>query len=335
MLDLVSNVASNIVTNGISKLVLGNDKVATTAAAVADTSATTTTTTASSDFDALLKQFLPADSNTDVSEEELFSAAAGERINTLKGADGLKAYQEALATEKQALTKPDGFVPTEQVTVNALKKLVSDGVISSEEGDQIYTDSFAAAQLDDNKESLFDNRGGANDPTIAVAKMSEAMLKIKNYIDNIDPTRSAETLKSLGAAAQTGSSSTIPGSSALNSSGLSMGVSTIGAVTPNGTYVDGSEGFLFKPVTNNEGSLAVMFGQSWTNNIASVSLLDQAGNLIEAGQRKPYGISETGREKFTFSKQGGSYPKDISVAVTFNDGAVKTFAIPDPSKRYD
>lgn len=330
MSGLFSSIASSLVTTGISKLILGDDDDKSTESVVEETKE-------SSDFDALLKNFLPADNNANVSEEELFSAAAGERINALKGAEGLKAYQDALAIEKQALTRSDGFVETEQATINALNKLVADGVISAEEGDSVYTDSFAAAQLDDNKDTLFDNRGSDNDPSVAVAKMSEVMQKIKSYMENIETTRSSEPLKSLASAGQTGSNltSALSGAFGADLSGFGTGVSESGAVVPNGTYVDGSEGFLFKPITDNDGRLGVLFDQSWTYNLANVRLLDQSGNLVEDGLRTTAGIAETGREKFIFSKKGGDYQDNLTVEVTFKDGAIKTYAIADPSKRYD
>ena len=335
MFDFVSDVASGLVSGGvstgISKLLNGNDKVARTEAAVADTT-DTTDSSKSSGFDDILKKFLPTDSAADVSEEELFSAAAAQRIQNLKGDEGLAKYQTALDAEKAALTAPDGYVPMEKATINALNKLVADGTLSKEEGNRIYTESFGAAQLDTNTDSLFDGRGGANDPTVAVAKMSDVLEKIKSYVDRIGITPvAAESLKDLATASPTGSAGSV---SALTTGGSAAPIDG-GTVTPQGTTVDGSEGFLFKPVTNNEGSLAVMFAQSWTGNIAGVKLLDSAGNLIENGVHKPEGTAETGREKYTFSKQGGSYPDNISVEITFNNGTVKTYSIPDPSKRYD
>lgn len=331
MSDLFSNIASNLVTNGISKVVLGNDKVAKTAAAVVEPSKTEK----ADDFSAVLKSFLPADSTSNVSEEDLFSAAAGERIQNLKGEEGLKKYQAALDSEKKALTASDGYVPMEKATINALKKLVADGVINKEEGDRVYTESFEAAQLDTNKDSLFDGRGDASDPTIAVAKMSEVMDKIKSFVERIGTTPIAnEALKSLDSADATGAGS-IATTAGVGLSSFVAGSVSSGNVVPQGTNVDGAEGFLFKPITNNEGKLAVMFAQSWTGNILGVRLLDSTGNLIEDGIHKTEGTAETGREKYTFSKQGGDYPNDISVEVTLKDGTVKTYSIPDPSKRYD
>lgn len=329
MFDLVSQVASNVVSNGIAKLVSGDSD-----SSKENTPATTETKAPdTSGFDRVLRTFLPAEDSSQVSEEDLFAASAGERVQALKGEDGLKAYQTALDAEKQSLKTAGGYVPVEQATINALKKLVSDGTLSKEEGDKVYSEAFSAAQLDADTSSLFDSIGEGSDPTKAVSLMSEAMTKIKTFVDGLATTPLAATsLKSLETAIATGGGGVSPASASL---ALGTGVSESGAVTPNGTYVDGSEGFLFKPKTNNEGALALLFAQSWTHNIAGVNLLDSTGNLIESGVRKPEGISETGREKFTFSRQGGDYQKNITVEVTFKDGNKKTYSIPDPSKRYD
>lgn len=337
MFDLVSKVATDIVTNGISKLVLGDSAEA---AATSTENSETNTTSESSDFDSIIKKFLPGTDSAEVSEEELFAATVGQRLFALKGNEALTKYQEYLESEKLSLTTPSGHIQVEQAAISALKKVVADGLVSSAEGDSVYSDAFAAAQLDSNTTALFDSRGGDNDPSKAVALMSEAMLKIKTYLEADESTRSSQTAMSLESASQTGAAGATTAAATIGSgiSVSSAGSSISGSgttVSPNGTYVDGSEGFLFKPVTNNEGNLAVMFSQSWTNNLAAVRLLDQNGNLVEQGVRKPEGISETGREKFTFSKKGSSYPSNINVEVQFKDGSLQMFNIPDPSKRYD
>jgi hypothetical protein len=326
MFDLVSDVAKSVITNGISKLVLDEKEVT-------QTEQESGAESPSLDFESLIKKFLPGSDDSEVSEEELFAASIGERLYNLKGESTLKQYEEYIASNKIASTTASGHVQVEQAAIDSLKQLVAEGSLSAEEGDSIYSESFSAAQLDSDTTALFDGKGDNNDPSIAVAKISEAMVKLKAFMEGDDTTRANITGMSLSSASQTGFAGQTAASTfaALNSGAIS----DLGTVDPNGTYVDGSEGFLFKPVTNNEGRLAVLFAQSWTNNLASVRLLDQNGNLVEEGVRKPEGISETGREKFTFSKTGSSYPQNLSVEVLFKNGDMKMFNIPDPSKRYD
>ena len=285
----------------------------------------------STDFTDFLKAALIPDGANNVSEEELFAATIGERVSSLKGSDAATRYNEILASQRTSLTKPDGYVPHEQAAVNSLKQLVSDGTLTSAEADKIYSESFAASQLDNNADTLFDGRGGANDPTIAVASLEDAVKKAEELILKMASGELVADSRSLSTASATGSKSAV---SAVTTGSL---VSSTGSetITPTGTYVDGQEGFLFKPITNNQGKLAVLLGQEWTGNVLSVILKDQNDNVIEEGQLMADGIVETGREKYNFSKPGGSYQDNIKVEVTLSDGTVKTYEISDPSKRYD
>ena len=292
------------------------------------------TTASAGEFEALLKTFLPGNSGRKVSEEELFSAAVGERISTLKGAEALSKYQTNLSAAEEADKKPDGYISYEQATIKTLKGLVSDGTLTKEEGDTIYSSAFMGAQLDGNTDSLFDDRGGNGDATIAVAGLDTAIAGVKAYLAALGD-KAPETLRTLETAGPTGRGQ---GATAAVTSGATLQSTPVGSgeVTPSGTTVDGPEGFLFKPVSNNSGTLAVLLGEAWTGNIASVMLKDSAGNLLEEGHYTgAAGTAETGREKYSFSKAGGNYGKNVTVDVTFKDGSVKSYHIPDPSQRYD
>ncbi len=284
------------------------------------------------EFDKLLKATLAPDKSNKVSEEELFAAVIRERLEALKGKDTAEQFTAALNAESAKLQGPDGFIPMEQAAINALKKLVTDKSLSEDEGSQVYSEAFAAAQLDDNKNALFDSRGGPGDPTMAMATLDIALKQARGFIESFVSDPSTLTLKSLADAKANGKA----GFSAANGAlGGESGVASFDAFTPNGTAVDGPEGFLFKPITNNEGKLAVLLGQNLTGNISSVRIKDSLNTILEEGKLQSAGIKETGREKWNFSKQGGKYPKDITVEVTLSSGEVQRYKIPDPSKRYD
>jgi hypothetical protein len=145
-----------------------------------------TATTGGGEFDATLKSFLSSDPAQKVSEEELFSALVQERIKKVKGEGALKEFQEQLAQSKQTHTKAGGFVASEDATKDALRAFQAAGKLSQEETDVIYSQAFAAAQLDENKDALFDNRGGPNDPTMAVASMEQALLLSRALVQKFD-----------------------------------------------------------------------------------------------------------------------------------------------------
>lgn len=284
------------------------------------------------EFDTLLKATLAPDKSNKVSEEELFAAVVKERLEALKGKDTADKFSSALDTESAKLKKPDGFVSLEQATINALKGLVNDKTLTEDEGSQVYSEAFAASQLDDNKDALFDSRSGPGDPTAAMATLEVALKQARGVIENLASDASALTLKSLANAKANGKPK-ITSATVASAGGTSSVVS--GTFSPNGIAFDGPDGFLFKPVTNNEGKLAVLLGQNLTGNISSVKIKDSLNNVLEEGKLQTAGIKETGREKWNFSKQGGNYPKDIAVEVTLSSGEVQRFKIPDPSKRYD
>ena len=299
--------------------------------AVSDAKKSSLVKAISAEFDKLLKASLSPDSKNEVSEEELFAAIAKERIEALKGTEVAKKFADLLKTEKSSLAAADGFAPAEQATINALKKLVDSKELTADEGSQIYSEAFTAAQLDGNNSALFDSRGGPGDPTMAMATLEVALKQARSVVEKLASGEATLELKSLANAAANGKTGAFAAATLASDTGATTG----GDFSPNGTVVDGPEGFLFKPVTNNEGKLAVLLGQNITGNVSSVVIKDSLNSVIENGILKSEGIKETGREKWTFSKTGSSYPKDITVEVTLSSGEVQRYKIPDPSKRYD
>ena len=138
------------------------------------------------DFDTYLKSLLVPDSANQVSEEELFAALISERLKNLKGEETASEYNSILSEKKNELMRADGYVPFEDAAKAALRKLGDLEKISSQEADQIYSQSFNAAQLDDNKNALYDNRGSANDPTIATASLEQALFLARQMIEQYD-----------------------------------------------------------------------------------------------------------------------------------------------------
>lgn len=290
--------------------------------------------TPASDFDTLLKGMLKPDSANKVSEEELFAGLAYERINSLKGKEAADKYKTALDTARAELRKPDGYVPHEQAAINALTALTSDGVLTADEGNKVYAEAFAGAQLDSNTSALFDNRGGPNDPTMAVAAMEAALITAKALVTGFDDKSKTPTPRSLTGAAPTGTPG-VGGTSAPPAGSPSPSGASPVPVTPTGQTVDGSGGFLWKPVSVNQGALAVLLPPELTGSISALKLLDANGNVVEEGRFTSDGTGEGGRTKYSFNRTGGEYGDDLTVRVELTDGSVQTWQIPDGSKRYD
>ena len=258
------------------------------------------------EFDKTLKALLVADQANKVSEEDVFSALVQERIGKSKGQDALKGFQDLLGKSKDALKKADGFIPVEDATKDALRKFRDSGAISKEEADSIYSQAFAGAQLDSNSSALYDNRGGAGDPTIAVAAIDEAMRASRTKFAAFDEGGEVAAVRSLD---EPSAGKPISGSHSES----------------------GSAGFLFKPISDSDGRLAVLLPSGLAGLVAGVKLVDSKGNPLETGRYS--GNGNGGRDHFRFTKPGGDYPDALRVEITLKTGELVRYFIQETSER--
>ena len=306
-------------------------------------SSDTNSVTASGAFAKVLKGLLGSASAKEVNEEEIFAGLVEERLKTAKNTDIAAQYHELLAKKQESMKTSKGYIPYEDAARVALMDMVKSGTLTVEEADQVHSDAFAAAQLDGNDSALYDSIGGSgSDLTKAVMGIEEALSKCEAQLMKFVDGSEKSTIRALAQAFSadgkpmvnpydTGVNSKIAGATFIGSSNT---------VTPKGTVVDGSEGFLFKPVASNGGKLAIMLPPELSYDVAKVLLKDSSGNSIEEGTHWAPGFGAEGdplraRKKFNFTKAGGAYPKDITVDVVMNNGSVVSYKIPDPSKRYD
>ncbi len=264
----------------------------------------------SGDFDATLKALLAADGQNKVSEEDVFSALVQERIGKEKGQDALKTFQDLLKKSRDAHKKPDGFVPVEDATKDALRKFRDTGAISKEEADKIYSQSFAAAQLDSNKDALFDNRGGPGDSSVAVAGLEEALLASRTVFTAFDAGTETAAVRSLDEA----------------SAGKPGGADSGGHVSE-----PGAGQFLFKPISDSDGRLAVLLPPKLAGLVSGVTLIGPDGRELESGRYA--GNGNGGRDHFRFSQAGGNYPDGLTVQVALKTGEVVRYLIRETSQR--
>ena len=269
---------------------------------------TTSADSGGTEFDTTLKAILKGDSANMVSEEDVFSALVQERIKKTKGDEVLKKFQELLATTQTEMKKGDGFIPMEDAAKAALIKAREAGILTKEETDLIYSQSFAAAQLDDNKDVLFDNRGGGSDPTIAVADIAAAITASRALIEKFDSGEEKAATRSVDEV----------------STGKSAGMGSSGGA-------GGASGFLYKPVSDTTGKLVVLTPSKLAGLIQGVKLYDPAGKLIESGRYT--GNGNGGRDHFRFTKPGSSYPDGMVVEVTLNTQDKVRYVINETSNR--
>lgn len=270
---------------------------------------------AASDFDTFMRQILSPGEDGKVSEEELFAGLIQEQIKEKKGDEALKKFQNFLTEETNSNKKSDGFVPWEQCARAALKRLTDSGGLTKEEADQIHTTAYSAAQLDSNKDALWDDRGGKNDPTMAVAALDSALSLVSQQLTAL--------------AAQKTSSATHP----LDGSYSDRVPGTAGQTSASSHKLDGPGGFLFKPISEKDGKLAIVLPDALTGLVQSLTIRDAKGQEIEQGRYS--GVGNGNRETYRFSKPGASYAQKLTVELKLNDGTTKKYQIADPAMRYD
>lgn len=94
----------------------------------------------------------------------------------------------------------------------------------------------------------------------------------------------------------------------------------------------GNGEFLWKPVSDKDGKLAVLLPKQYTGKVASVKIISSKdGSTLAKG--KYSGVGNGDREHFRFSKSGGSFPDGSIVHVTLKDGQKLEVKIKDTAKR--
>jgi len=271
------------------------------------------------DFASVLDTTLAAEESKGPSEEEIFSSLVKDRVKESQSVDAIKKFEERVDKHKKILNKLTGDESEARATKFALRDLTRRGLVTKDEATQIYSMAFNASQVDDEKDALASKPTPPDLRRVAGAA-TDLMASAKDLMLNFVGGANQYSMRSLGEGTKKAKAD-----DAVVVSG--------DAVTPNGTDVDGHDGFLFKPVSDNNGNLVILVPADLTGNVASVVVKDSEGNILEEGRSG--GVGNGGREHFRYGKPGASYPANTVVEVRLNDGTAKQYLIPDPSQRYD
>jgi hypothetical protein len=243
-------------------------------------------------------------SPTDTIDEERFQHVLVQYLLQDEAPEGAALYRNTFRTLRER------GISTEEAVQGALQKIVSAGLISKQHAERINGLTFRAAQLDDNLEALYDDRGSATDPTIATASGEEA-------------TKKAQTVLS---AASRGEITVTP--KALR-----------GATPPHGVAsrpVPTSGEFLWKPRSERDGKLVVLLPSSHTGTVLSAAIHSELPpseeHLIEKGAFTG-DTHNNGRAHFRFSKSGDRYPNGIYLVATLSNGKQLAFPIKNSGER--
>ncbi len=308
-----SSTAADIQITGAADKFLDNLNSATEVTAPAESVASQENQAEQVTFEDILSGFLPTGTDQEINEEQLFSAIIAERLENMKGSEGLASYQESFEKHLSAMAYANGYVPVEDAARAALNDLVVQGLLSLEEAESIHAQSFQAAQLDDNHNALYDSLGS----TMAVTMVELAL------------ESSTERLAAFDSGTQDA------GRMSLNyqqDSGISAAPATKVGAGQSATSSIG-DGFLFKPISEGDGNLVVLLPTSMSGNVNGLTIRDSSGQILDQG--RDLGDYDDGRPLFRFSSPGGSYPGNITVTATMSDGTERSYDIASPVQRYE
>ncbi len=260
-----------------------------------------------------LRNTLAPDGAGNVHEEQLQHAVVLKLLGE-GSSEAASTYNQAFSQARtQGLSNEDAVKAALSVTVDEEK-------ITQEVAEQINGVSFRAAQLDDNHSALFDNRGSANDHTIAVKSKDEAIAMAEAVIQKI---KSGEI--EAGPRALNAPSNTIGGTSSVSASGGSVNAAGLSTT-----------GFLWKPVSESDGKLVVLLPPSFTGHVQSAAIYSDlppsAGTFIEEG-RFSGDRHNGGRAHFRFDNSGRNYPDNSYLVAKLSDGTKVPFQIGNSSSR--
>lgn len=245
-----------------------------------------------------LASFLPTGQGQ-ICEEELFTALLAYQLNQKFGAKTAQFFQQQVQSNLGKPAKNGRKVGHEDAGYMALDALVKQKAITAKEKETILATCFEAAQLDANKNALWDAVGGKDDPTKAVASYDVALQSANKALQEIHAGIRRPAPPPKGEISSTSK---------------------------------GSDGFLFKPVSNSSGTASVLISAALGREARSVTLQDGSGHVLDTGRFTSFG-DDGSRAKYVFSKPGNAYPKNLVVVVTLSDGTTTQIAVGDPAKR--
>ena len=290
---------------------------------------------AQTDFSEFMRTALGGVGKAQVSEEELFAAIVDQRLNA-ENPEASTFFREQKAALMTSMAKPDGYVSHEDVAVQALRATVAANKIDMATAEEINGQAFQAAQLDTTLDSLYDDRGGGDDPTIAVAEMDSALGISRTMIEAFDAGTQTAVSRSLDTPINVKPAA--PGGAA-GAGGSSSGVTGSGGPVPTGAQPasDGGEGFLWKPESDSNGKLVVLLPSEFANAVDRVEIHSDLPptSATKLAEGKFSSIGNGDRPHYRFDKEGGEYGDNVHVVVFNSDGTTTTYDIDNGSERID
>jgi len=288
------------------------DTTATTTADAVDTSVDSTQA-ADTSFADYMKSVMGKTDGQQVNEEELFSALVEKQLaaDSSAAADAFRAkkseYMVSMADAK-------GHAQIEDVTIASLQGIADEGVIDQTRAEEINSIAFRGAQIDDNFSAIYDSIGSGQDTTVALDELASALARSEAVMKGIE-------------------------SGEIDVSPLSLTASSSSSGSTSGAQnVDGTGGFLWKPVSESDSKLVVVLPTELKGSIDRVEVHSGLPPTSETllGQARASGeLDSDGRPFFRFGEAGGSYGSNVQLVVFKNNGEILNWSIDDGSQRND
>ena len=93
-------------------------------------------------------------------------------------------------------------------------------------------------------------------------------------------------------------------------------------------------GFLWKPISDKNGDLAILIPKQLTGKVKEVRILNPDGTKSIA-KGKYSGVGNGNREHYRFAKPGSGYPDRAIVLIKLEDGSARHVRISDTSRRIE
>jgi hypothetical protein len=265
----------------------------------------------------------------DLSEAQLFGAAMSDTICKRVGPEAAKEFDKIFRQTKSKIRTETGQRGQVQAALESLDALTKAGTIKAECAATITKESWSLSQLDNDPKTVATRKETAKDlqsrqSGIAAFRANEVSLnagtlpltEVTNEMVKQHQVIATQTNKELDATKL----KSVPAVSTVSKG--NFGISPV--------Y---QPGFVFKPISDSTGKLAVLAPPSLTGSVKNVVMTDENGKILDRGTYG--GIGNGSREHFRFQRPGGAFPPNSSVVVTLRSGEVHTVKIPDPKLRYD
>lgn len=268
-----------------------------------------------------------------LSEAQLFGAVMSDKIAEHTSPEVAREFRKSFRQAKREEREKTGCRGIVNAAMRSLDQLVAGGRISQDCARVLTNESWTLSQLDQNPDNVAQRSEMGMDVS-RLAGIEQFHRNNELYESGELPlTEVTNEMLSAQRVSSSGSSQSSvkvsAGAQNADSSGeVSVSRSTSSDFGRSPIY---ERGFLFKPVSDSTGKVAILMPPSLTGKVKSVSIKSSDG--IESGAYG--GVGNGFREHFRFRRPGSSYSPDLSILVTLRDGTIHTVRIPDPGLRYE